>query len=274
MKASETLIVRPAARFSEADSMGLIWSMEPAGGDKGAEPLHIDFDLEMNGAVAATARAQRLQVAPGVERIEIAENGVEGVLFLPAVGNGPHPTVIFLGGSEGGVIERDPALLASRGYGELPEWLLEIPLEYFDAAIGLVKRRLGVIGSSRGGEVALLLAAMHLELRAVVGRAASGVLWYGLPHDTAHGFRPTWTRNGEALPFMAGDIQPFEDLEADVEAGRPVSYAKAFARHLADDTEMLRRAEIPVERINAPILLISGVDSWRTTLQFLGEHIG
>ena len=234
--------------------MGLIWSMEPAGGDKGAE------------------------------RIEIAENGVEGVLFLPAMGNGPHPTVIFLGGSEGGVIERDPALLASRGYaafalpyfnyGELPEWLLEIPLEYFDAAIGLVKRRLGVIGSSRGGEVALLLAAMHLELRAVVGRAASGVLWYGLPHDTAHGFRPTWTRNGEALPFMAGDIQPFEDLEADVEAGRPVSYAKAFARHLAYDTEMLRCAEIPVERINAPILLISGVDSWRTTLQFLGEHIG
>jgi hypothetical protein len=79
----------------------------------------------------------------------LAEDGLLGVSFLPP-GDGPHPAVIVLGGSEGGLPVRSAApLLASHGYATLALayfglpglscGLINIPLEYFGRAIAHVR---------------------------------------------------------------------------------------------------------------------------------------
>jgi dienelactone hydrolase len=58
-------------------------------------------------------------VGPGVTVKLLDEDGLRGAWFLPP-GDGPHPAVIVLGGSEGGLPVRSAApLLASHGYATL-----------------------------------------------------------------------------------------------------------------------------------------------------------
>jgi dienelactone hydrolase len=125
---------------------------------------------------------------------------------------------VLLGGSEGG-LETGAArgmLLASRGYVTfavayfraqgLPNQLTSIPLETVrQACIYLSRRgevdaqRIGVIGSSRGAELALLAASMFPQLKAVVAYAPSNASWAALvsgPQQAA------WTFNGQPVPFV------------------------------------------------------------------------
>jgi dienelactone hydrolase len=175
--------------------------------------------------------------------------------YEPVAGSpAPAPAVVLLGGSEGGISSTHivAALLASHGYaalavgyfgtiGNLPRTLENVPLEYFANAIAFLweqpnvdASRLGVLGYSRGGELALLLGSYYLEFTAVVSYAGSGYVVAGydpLVLDPAD-FQPAWTWEGEAIPFY------------------PLAHAPT-----ADELEV---AEIPVERINGPVLLIAG----------------
>jgi dienelactone hydrolase len=103
----------------------------------------------------------------------------------------------MLGGPEGGLtsyVMREAALLAGHGFaalalayfyiGSLPRRLAGIPLEYFGGAIRWLQDqpsvrgdRLGVVGTSRGGELALLLGAHYLDLEAVVSYVGSGLVF-------------------------------------------------------------------------------------------------
>lgn len=56
---------------------------------------------------------ERLFVAPAVKKLAVREEGLAGTLFLPG-GNGPHPGVIVVGGSRGGLRENQAALPARR----------------------------------------------------------------------------------------------------------------------------------------------------------------
>lgn len=139
--------------YAGADAMGLIWSMNPAGGDyerarfgyRRAEPLTFKFTLESEGQTLASTEVVRRFMWPDARVIEVRENGLVGTLFAPA-GAGPFPAVIVLGGSEGGLNSEDvAALLSSHGYAALalayfgaaglPSALEEIPLEYFRQAM-------------------------------------------------------------------------------------------------------------------------------------------
>ncbi|MDU0291699.1 acyl-CoA thioesterase/BAAT N-terminal domain-containing protein, partial [Saccharothrix longispora] len=122
--------------YSGVDPMGLFWSMTPTGGT----PRGTAVEASGVGRV----EVERQTVPDGVERTEVAERGLVGVLFEPADA-GPHPGVLVLGGSEGGLREDDAALLASHGFAALalayfgapgvPDDLVEIPLEYFGTAL-------------------------------------------------------------------------------------------------------------------------------------------
>ncbi|XP_077386605.1 peroxisomal succinyl-coenzyme A thioesterase-like [Festucalex cinctus] len=54
-------------------------------------------------------------MAPGVQRIDIRQNGVVGTLFLPP-GPGRFPAVLDLWGLGGGLVEYRSSLIASRGF--------------------------------------------------------------------------------------------------------------------------------------------------------------
>ncbi|MCL0058971.1 dienelactone hydrolase family protein [Dehalococcoidia bacterium] len=206
----------------------------------------------------------------GVSVMEIRDNGLVASFCLPGTA-GKHPGVIVLGGSEGGKDSTTAKLLAEQGYAalalayfgveQLPPKLEEIPLEYFKQAIdwmasnpSVESRRIGLIGTSKGGEAALLVSATYPEISAVVAYVPSDVVFqclnfrrFGPPVE-----KSSWTLHGQPLPFV-----PY----------RPSfrlmwrhGFLLALANHLGglQDQEAVERAIIPVERINGPILLISG----------------
>lgn len=169
--------------------------------------------------------------------------------------------VIVLGGSEGGLGGSDAIArrLAADGFDAIavsyfggpgqPEKLDLIPIEQIDRALAWLKARpegqepVAVVGVSKGGELALLVASHNPEIAAVIAAVPSNVVWAGI--DRSGGpVGASWTLDGQALPHVPYDFsQGFTgvfNLYRD-------SLAKA-----APDTE------IPVERIAGPILLISG----------------
>jgi dienelactone hydrolase len=116
------------------------------------------------------------------------------------------------------------------------------------------RERIGVMGASRGGELALLLGATFPTLKAIVAYVPSGVIWPGLSRTPAADTLPAWTRGGAALPFM-----PNPPPDPELWSRRPVACTPLF--HAA--MKVCARAEWPeiaVEKTRGPILMLSGSD--------------
>jgi dienelactone hydrolase len=213
----------------------------------------------------------------GVRSIVVREDGLVGTLFLPA-GPPPYPVVITVGGSGPGIFAM-PALslalhgiatlaLAYFGVEHLPQELKRIPLEYFGRAIRWLTNRedirpgtIGIAGGSRGGELALLIAVTCPEIKAVVGWAPSGLMYAGLSRHAVGAPVAAWCYGGRDLPFARFDAAAVDWNQ------RPIRLTPGFIAGLSD-TATVSAAEIPVERINGPVLLISGTDDqvWPSSL--------
>ncbi|MFN2569833.1 MAG: acyl-CoA thioesterase/bile acid-CoA:amino acid N-acyltransferase family protein [Candidatus Dormibacteria bacterium] len=259
--------------YSGADPFGLWWSMEHAKTDRqfivGLEPVPTTLAAEIDGAVVAAVSFERRRLAEGVTVQPLRDRGLEGMLFSPP--GGPAPGVLVLGGSAGGFhwSQETAALLASHGFAALalayfggpglPFSLAHIPVEYFGSALawlcrhdGVSSAGIGVIGASRGGELALLVGATHPEVNAVVSLSGSGVLWGGIRVD-----RPdpvaAWTWEGSVLPHL--DLDRPRLIEAREQS--PIGLTEVFLDAMTD-SRSLEDATVAVERIRGPVLLISG----------------
>ncbi|XP_064309046.1 acyl-coenzyme A amino acid N-acyltransferase 1-like [Phalacrocorax carbo] len=179
--------------------MGLFWFMQPdtlfrrlVKRDVAGSPFLVRLEV-FDGAhlvpkpqdqPLASCEAERWYMGPGVQRVPIREGRVRGALFLPP-GPGPFPGVIDLFGGAGGLIEFRAGLLASRGfavlalaffaYDDLPRTLSQLDLEYFEEAAELLLQHpkvrgpgLGVVGVSKGAEVALAMATFLPQVVATV----------------------------------------------------------------------------------------------------------
>ena len=71
----------------------------------------------------------------------------------------------------------------------------------------------GVIGGSRGGELALLLGALFRQVSSVVAIAPSHAMWGGYSRS------PAWTLNGKGLPYMTFGGLPEVDAAFRHQAG-------------------------------------------------------
>jgi len=214
----------------------------------------------MFGLFAGAVAAQSAEPA----KTSVTANGLVADFSLPASASGRLPAIIILGGSEGGMgaaAARDGRLIAQRGYATLqlayfdapglPKDLGLIPLEYFKTAIDWLRvqptvdpDRIGIVGGSIGGEVALTVAAHYREIRVVVAAMPSSVVWPGIVH-TAGEPPSTFTLDGRPLPYLpyGGPFTTIFNL-----------YAKglqAVGQH--------QDAVIPVERINGPVMLVCGL---------------
>jgi dienelactone hydrolase len=260
-------------RVEVADPMRLVWSAtgeRPPAGTVTATAMGAGqpwtFTAETGGRVIATQTIVRRPVAEGVRVVPVRERGLAGMAFYPP-GAGPHPAMIVLPGSGGGVpMAGGPAGgLASRGYvvlglgyfnaEGLPPLLQNIPLEYFATAVEWLKSqpsvdatRIGVLGTSRGGELALLLGATYpAAFRVVVANVPSNVVWPGLSDDSE---TPAWTLNGKPLVNVPSHFTA---------ADRALPGRERFLKRLKDPASVAP-AEIAVERIEGPVLLFSGKD--------------
>ncbi len=198
---------------------------------------------------------------PGGRRVD--EHGVFGNFF--AAKSAGQPAVLLIGGSEGGLQPGSGGIiggLIGAGYNVLyvcyfgcpgtPPQMDSVPLETFDRALAWLKaqpgidaRRIGLVAGSKGAEAALLVAARHPDLRAVVVGMPSSVAW---PAITATGApAPSWTLRGEPVPYLPYAL---------------ASFGKRGIFGLYNDALPTERehpdAVIPVEHIVAPLLLVCG----------------
>ncbi|XP_078521481.1 acyl-coenzyme A amino acid N-acyltransferase 2-like [Lissotriton helveticus] len=179
--------------------MGLIWFLKPekpyrqlVKRDVMGSPFRITLDLYDSFQTVpshevqpmASQTVERWYATPGVQRIPIKDGRVRGALFLPP-GNHKFPGVIDMSGGTGGLVEYRASLLASRGYAtlalayfgyeDLPKSAKELDLEYFEEAANLLLAHpkvkgpgIGVVGSSKGAELGLAMAAFLKQVSATV----------------------------------------------------------------------------------------------------------
>ena len=253
-------------RVEVVDPMKLIWSATGERPPAGAPVQPWTFSAEVDGRVIATQTIVRRAVTENLQLVPVRERGLVGMAYYPP-GAGPHPAMIVLPGSEGGIPGPGAHAggLASRGYvvlalaffnaEGLPPLLQNIPLEYFETAVEWLKSqrsvdttRIGVLGGSRGGELALLLGATFPSaFRVVVANVPSNVVWPGLSDDSE---TPAWTLNGKPVTSVPSYFTA---------ADQALSGRDRFLKRLKD-TAVVARAEIPVERIDGPVLMFSGKD--------------
>ena len=268
--------------YLKKDKLGLLWSMLPVNSkrkltyfsydtDKG---LVIAFTLTDSKGTTITKILLRFYEDPGdkLSRIKLDENGLKGTLYSPNTGK-RYPAVILLGGASGGSVDWLAKAIACHGfsvldipyfkYPGLPKNLVNIPIEYFEKAIQWVKNqksvkkgKIGLVGGSRGAELALLLASMFDEFKVIVGWVPAAHLWQGEDYTK---LVPSWTFNGKPLPYL-GEVMSKEELNK-LFSGKITSFREYFLNSLKNlDGSLIRKAAIKVENIKAPILLISGKD--------------
>ncbi|RMO16024.1 Acyl-coenzyme A thioesterase AcoT [Pseudomonas cichorii] len=287
-----------AGDYAEVSGMGLLWSQRPQYEaskeifpDSVLEPLLTDVAL--SDSDQSMTLVQRL-AGPGVSRRDIREDGLVGTLFMPA-GDGPHPAVMVLNGSGGGINEARAALYASRGYAALAlayfkapglsKYISNTPLEYFQQALLWMRRELkpaqdfiALSGQSRGGELVLLLGSLFPDLvSAVIGYVPSALVHGGqAAADPAIGRDgPAWLYRGQPLDHLWNNNRTASWEARD--AGR--RNAESILTAL-DDPDAVARVAIEVERIRGPVILLSGTDdaAWPSSLfgrmveQRLKEH--
>lgn len=268
--------------------MRWLWSMAPEGGAEsppewGRDPVEITLEARVDGGTVATATTVRRPADPDIEAVRVGGGSADeaadaaatdapvvGHYFEPA-GDGPHPGVLLLHGSGGRPLRGVAALLASHGYAAfavryfgdpegVPDALSEVPVEYVDAAATWLRERegvadgpLGLYGQSKGAEAALVAAARFDWTGGVVAVAPTASRWQALDRG-ADAETGSWTVDGEVLPFVPFRAAPGEDdgnvAFRDVYAGSPARVPD----------ERLEAAAIPVERIGADLLLVSGGD--------------
>ncbi|MDQ2680061.1 MAG: hypothetical protein M3Y21_03440 [Candidatus Eremiobacteraeota bacterium] len=227
----------------------------------------------MRGASSVKVTVIRRQIGRSVRRTIVRTPTVFGELFTPP-DRGPHPGIVVLGGSEGGYPTDLPAMLASHGFAALsiayfgepdqPKDLVGVPIETVRAAAEYLVRQhsanvggVGVLGVSRGGELALLAAAHFRSIRAVVAIVPSPIVEAGLRFGTGPVDASAWTYAGNPVPFAT-----FPQIERFLQIGDEVQIAPSL---------------IQLGNINGPVEIVTAGDdqlgfSGALFTQFLKQH--
>jgi dienelactone hydrolase len=272
----------PLTGFDEPDPTALLWAVEPDGepdrANSNADDVRGALTISEGERTVAVHEFARIFRDRGVTSMEL-DGPLAGALYLPA-GPGPHPAVITVSGSGGGIARDEAALLASRGFACLalayfnypgrPPELVDQPLEYFGqalewlAALPQVRAEaIAIKGNSRGGELSLLLGSTYPALRAVVAAVPSGYIWGAARADWSDG--AAWTWRGTALPRVPLAEEREADAGQDVTSDGAIRLTPGFRAALAHATpQQLADATIPVERTNGPVLMLCGQadDMW------------
>nr|XP_046263221.1 acyl-coenzyme A thioesterase 1-like isoform X3 [Scatophagus argus]XP_046263222.1 acyl-coenzyme A thioesterase 1-like isoform X4 [Scatophagus argus] len=207
------------------EPMGLLWSLK-------ADALHryffknnaliphvVNFSVheeDGEGRMLAEVTNERFLIGDGVSRLPIKEGNIRGVLFTPP-GEGPFPGVLDLCTF---MSEKRACLLANRGfvvlalavYTEKPDNVKEMHLDYFKEAVDFLQRQpkvgskgVGIISRSKGGDIALSLAAFVPGVEATVWiNGCSGNVAVPLYYKKRQILSPLVIDSGKVIPTESG----------------------------------------------------------------------
>lgn len=207
---------------------------------------------------------------PSAGGTRITDQGLTGN-YYPAAGGKRAPGVLVLGGSEGGIGVAADAIarqLSREGFSALalsywgapgqPKRMEELPLDTFDTALSWLRSQstvnpdgTAVVGASKGGEAAVLLASRHPDVSATVGYVPTHVVWGGFdqaePWRMVTGMGSTWSAGGAPVPYV-----PYSD------GFRGGDLVELYRMSLRENLASHQDAIIPVERASGPMLLVCG----------------
>ena len=258
-----------SAEWSDVDGSGPFWSLyrktkrgaHEIPGDGKSE--RISFTAIVDGRPLVTTAIERDHRASGVREIKIENEEIVGRVFAP-LGDSALPGIIVVPGSGGGIPVGTAEHLASQGYvvlalayfgeADLTKDLEMVPLEYMDRAVDWFKQlpivdqdRVGFLGGSKGGELALLVASRRKDLRAIVAVVPSTYVFQSISDQ----WRKTssWSVNGIGLPFV-----PY--------AASSKFRLSGILKDLYEDSLKFATEEhrIQLENVSADVLLITGSD--------------
>ena len=209
-----------------------------------------------------------------------------------AIDHKKKPGIVLLSGSDGGLpgenafrpnfiemlVENGFCVMALAYFGvdTLSPTLVNIELEYFERAFQWMReqsfidsKKIGVIGQSRGGELALLLGTIIPGIQAIVAITPPNTVMGGFPFPN----KPAWLYKGKPIePFVGGltsrdeALTEADDLLKAMEQKQipfhhntqedPCALSDLFEARAAMSNAPL--GQIPVEIITAPLLLVSG----------------
>lgn len=106
-----------------------------------------------------------------------------------------------------------------------------------------------LFGGSRGGELVLNLASRYKEFNGVVAASTSNV---SFPAITLYANTSSWTYKNQEVPYVPAPLKTIS----------PAIKGDLYTAHsmMLEDKEAAKKAEIQVENINGPVLIISGKD--------------
>lgn len=231
--------------------------------------IHVAHDGEMLGSTTI----ERTLGSQEVTSETVDGESFGGSIYEPP-GNEPAPAVVVLHGSSGKPADTRAQLLASHGFAalavqyfdwqgqhdSLPAELVEVPLESIENAVEWMHERdgvrgpnVGLWGTSKGGELALLVGSRLESVGPVVSVNGSGIVWAGISQrEFPPG--PSWTADGEPVSYV-----PYTDDHSVWDVQPPMEMEPGYSQSFEDaDEETVAEATIAVESIAGPVLLVSG----------------
>ena len=280
-----------AGTYRRPDPLGLLWSAIPRGdarlpnsipaavaaldvAQEGVVVLCLEHEGQFTGRTQLESRGAPASVR--VARVEQAD--LVGVLATPA--DADHlPTVVVLHGSEGADLQSCRAaaeVYAAKGFAALAlawyaaEWKgvknvstdgINVPIEVLERAHAFLRTRkevdatrIGVVGSSKGAELAVFAATRFPWIKAVVGWVPSDVVWEGFGRAPATGeTASTWSVAGTPVPYVP--LIQFDPAKPGQWKSNTQRYNTSRAQASA---AVVDAARIPIEKSTAAFLLLAG----------------
>jgi len=122
--------------------------------------------------------------------------------------------------------------------------------------------RIFLLGGSKGGELVLNLASRYDEFAGVIAMSTSHV---SFPALTPYSNTSSWSDQGVELPYAPAPLKVIG----------PALKGDLFTAHtmMLEDEVAAQKAEIPVENIEAPILILSGSDDDQWPASMMSEKV-
>lgn len=114
---------------------------------------------------------------------------------------------------------------------------------------GIDENKIALIGGSKGGELILNLASRYPCFKAVIPMSTSHV---SFPATTITANTSSWSYNGEEVPYVPA---PFKTIGPALKGDLFTAF-----KMMLEDEAAVKRAEIQVEKINGPILILSATN--------------
>lgn len=247
--------------YSGVQPMGLLCSMTPVIKYKkftktsALRPHLVHFSVhdKQTDLTLAQETNERCILGNGVQREVVTERGFTGVLFTPP-GPGPFPAVLDLCTFSS---EKRAALLANKGFLVMmvPVYTLKLnqsqrlQLDQHEAAVQFLlghhkvgSAQVGVVARSKGGDLALSLAAFV--------RGVGAVVW--INGCSANVNLPLFYKQEQILPALQADLSKCTPISSEVYMVKNVLPVPTSREH--------HETLVPIEKASARFLFVAAED--------------